>query len=75
MKRLRRRAVKETEFNEYYVLAKGNHITIKVNGETMVDDDFPNLPDEGIIALQLHAGFKSMEVTFKNIEFKDLSAK
>jgi hypothetical protein len=31
------------------------------------------MPDEGIIAWQLHAGFKSMEVTFKDIEFKDLS--
>ena len=45
------------------------------NGETMVDDDFDKMPDEGIIAWQLHAGYKSMEVTFKDIEFKDLGKK
>src|SRR5206468_3899612 len=53
----------------------GKHVTIKINGETSVDDDFPKMPDEGIIAWQLHAGFKSMEVIFKDIKFKDLSAK
>ena len=30
------------------------------------------MPDEGIIAWQLHGG-KPMEVTFKNIEFKELT--
>lgn len=70
-------AVKNDDFNDYYIKAVGQHITIKVNGETMVDDDFPRdkVPDEGIIALQLHAGFKSMEVTFKDIQFKELSRK
>ena len=34
--------------------------------------DFPKMAKEGIIAWQLHAGFKSMEVTFKDIQFKDL---
>ena len=48
-------------------------MTIKINGATSVDGDFPKMPDEGIIAWQLHAGFKSMEVTFKDIQFKDLS--
>jgi hypothetical protein len=68
-----RRVVKQSDFNDYSIRCVGKHVTIKINGETMVDDDFPRLPDEGIIAWQLHAGFKSMEVTFKNIEFKDLS--
>ena len=49
--------------------------TIKVNGVTTVDEEFPKMPDEGIIAFQLHAGFNSMEVTFKDIKFKDLSNK
>ncbi|HEY3787529.1 MAG TPA: DUF1080 domain-containing protein, partial [Urbifossiella sp.] len=61
------KAVKETEFNDYYILAKGTHITIKINGETMVDQDFPKLPGkdgkdapkDGIIAFQAHAGFPS----------------
>ena len=31
------------------------------------------MPEEGIIAWQLHAGYPGMEVTFRNIEFKELS--
>jgi hypothetical protein len=76
-----KKAVKETEFNEYYILAKGTQVTIKINGETMVDDDFPKLPGKegkdapkyGIIAFQAHAGYPSMRVEFKDIKFKDLS--
>lgn len=65
--------VKQTEFNDYSIRCAGKHVVIKVNGETTVDDDFPTMPDEGIIALQLHAGYGAMEVTFKDIQFKDLS--
>lgn len=64
--------LKPADFNDYYVKCVGKHVTIKVNSVTAVDDDFPKLPDEGIIAWQLHGGHV-MEVTFKNIEFKDLS--
>jgi len=65
------KVVKKDDFNDYYIKCLGKHVTIKVNGETTVDDDFEKLPDEGIIAFQLHAG-GPMEVTFKNIEFKEL---
>jgi hypothetical protein len=77
-------AVKEKDFNDYYILAKGTHITIKVNGETMVDQDFPMLPGkmskvkaptEGIIAFQAHAGYPAMRVEYRDIKFKDLSQK
>src|SRR5262249_51227370 len=61
-----KKVVKPDDFNDYSVKCLGKHVTIKINGETMVDGEFPNLPDRGIIAWQLHAGFKSMEVTFKN---------
>jgi hypothetical protein len=70
-----KKVVKDDDFNEYSIKCVGKHVTTKVNGETMVDDDFEKLPDEGVIALQLHAGFPSMEVTFKDIQFKDLSKK
>jgi hypothetical protein len=70
-----KKVLKEKDFNDYYIKCVGKHVTIKLNGETTVDDDFDKMPDEGIIAWQLHAGFKSMEVTFKNVEFKDLNAK
>jgi hypothetical protein len=71
-------AVKGSEWNEFHVVAKGTRYTIKVNGETMVDDDFPKLPGkekekdapkEGIIAFQCHQGYKAMRVEFKDIKF------
>jgi putative heme-binding domain-containing protein len=68
-----KKVVKPDDFNDYAIKCAGKHVAIKINGETMVDDDFPNLPDQGIIAWQLHAGFKSMEVTFKDIAFTNLS--
>jgi hypothetical protein len=72
--------VKGTEFNEFHVVAKGTHITIKVNGETMVDGDFPTLPGkdkkpaptEGVIAFQVHANHPAMRVEYKDITFKKL---
>ena len=67
--------VKEKDFNNYYIKCVGKHVTIKINGETSVDDDFPKMPDEGIIAWQLHAGFPAMEVTFKDIKFTEIKAK
>jgi hypothetical protein len=67
-----KKAVKPSDFNDYHIKCAGKHVTIKVNDETMVDGDFAKMPDEGIIAWQLHAGFKSMEVTFKDIQFTDL---
>jgi predicted small secreted protein len=70
-----KKAVKPSDFNDYSIKCVGKHVTIQINGETMVDGDFEKMPDEGIIAWQLHAGFKSMEVTFKDIEFKDLGKK
>jgi len=80
------KAVKAKDFNDYSIKCVGKHVTIKINGVTTVDQDFDKawaekkegrqeLPDEGIIAFQLHAGFKSMEVTFKDIEFKELARK
>jgi hypothetical protein len=69
-----KKAVKESDFNDYAIKCVGKHVTIKINGETMVDDDFPKMPNEGIIAWQLHVG-PAMEVTFKDIQFKGLSKK
>src|SRR4051812_26273144 len=66
------KAVKAKDFNDYYIKCVGKKVTIRINGETTVDEEFKKMPEEGIIAFQLHAGFKSMEVTFKDIVFKDL---
>ena len=73
-------AVKEAEFNSYSIVAKGTRITVKVNAETMVDEDFATLPGkdakpapaDGIIAFQIHGGYPKMKVEFKDIVFKKL---
>jgi hypothetical protein len=70
-----KKVVKPDDFNDYSIRCVGKHVTIKINGTTMVDGDFEKMPDEGIIAWQLHQGFKSMEVTFKDIKFTELTAK
>jgi hypothetical protein len=78
-----KKAVKESEFNEYKIVAKGTRITVTVNGETMVDQDFPTLPGkdkrpaptEGIIAIQVHAGYPKMRVEYTDIKFTDLGKK
>jgi hypothetical protein len=67
-----KKVVKDSEFNDYAIRCVGKRVTIKINGETMVDDEFPKMPDEGIIALQLHAGYPTMEVAFKDIRFAEI---
>ena len=64
--------LKIDDFNDYNITCVGKHVTITINGEAVVDNDFEKLPDEGIIAFQLHSG-GPMEVTFKNIEFKEVN--
>ncbi|MCI0685065.1 MAG: DUF1080 domain-containing protein [Gemmataceae bacterium] len=69
--KLVREIVKEGDWNDYSIRAVGKHITIKLNGKTTVDGEFPKAPDTGVIAFQLHSG-GPMEVTFKNIRFKEV---
>jgi hypothetical protein len=71
-KELIAKAVKPADFNDYFIRCVGKHVTIKINGVTMVDGEFPKMPDKGIIAWQLHAG-GPMEVTFRNIQFREIS--
>jgi hypothetical protein len=71
-KELVAKVLKKDDFNDYYIKCVGNHVTIKLNGEITVDGDFPKMPKDGVIAWQLHAG-GPMEVTFRKIQFKNLS--
>jgi hypothetical protein len=66
-----KKILKVEDFNDYYIKCIGKHVTIKLNGETTVDEDFPKMPDEGIIAWQIHGG-SAMEVTFRKIQFKEI---
>ena len=64
--------------NDYHIVAKGNRITIKLNGQIAVDEEFPTTPNkkpmnpQGIIAFQAHAGYPKMRVEFFDIKFKEL---
>jgi tRNA A-37 threonylcarbamoyl transferase component Bud32 len=60
-------------FNDFHIRCVGKHVTIRVNGVTAVDGDYPELPDEGVIAWQLNGPRPPREVRFRNIEFTDLS--
>jgi hypothetical protein len=66
-----KRVLKPDDFNDYSIRCVGKKVTIKLNGETTVDDEFEKLPDEGIIAWQLHAG-PPMEIVFRNIKFREI---
>lgn len=67
-------AIKKEDWNDYVVIAKGNHFQHFINGKQTVD-----VTDEregkgaksGVLALQLHAG-QPMTVQFKNIRIKTL---
>ena len=68
------KAIKKEDWNDYVVIAKGNHFVHKINGLTTVDvtDDCASKRlTSGILALQLHAG-EPMTVQFKNIRLKPL---
>ena len=58
------------------MVAKGNHITYTINGHLMTDltDDSPKALKEGVLALQLHAGY-TMDVQFKDVKIKFLDEK
>ena len=61
------------DWNEYVITADGPHITMAINGFTVVDytEKSDQAASEGIIALQLHTG-PAMKVEFKEIEIAEL---
>jgi len=63
--------VKVDDFNDYAIRCVGKKVTITLNGKKTVDDEFAKMPEDGIIAFQLHAGAQ-MEVIFRNIQFKEI---
>ena len=59
------------QWNEYHIIARGNHLIHKINGHVMseVIDNSDQGARSGILALQLHAG-PPMKVQFKDIMLK-----
>jgi uncharacterized protein (TIGR03067 family) len=67
--------IKSSEWNEYVIIAQGNHLRHFINGLPTVDvtdEQTSRAAKSGILALQLHAG-DPMTAQFKNIRIKDLS--
>ena len=68
--------IKDNYWNDYVLIAKGNHLQHFINGMQTVDvvDERTDgkAAKEGILALQLHAG-DPMTVQFKNIRIKTFS--
>jgi hypothetical protein len=68
------------EWNTMRIVAKGPHILIEQNGETLVDADLEKYKDEhakkhpGILRQRGHIGFQSynFRVEFRNIAIKEL---
>jgi len=61
--------VKPNDWNEYTIIARGHEMILKVNGAVfahVIDREKRDVPDEGLIALQLHRG-PPMKVQFKSI--------
>ena len=66
--------IKQEDWNEYKVVAKGNHVEHFINGKKTVDvtdEDEAHRPKDGILALQIHVG-PPMVVQFKDLVLKDL---
>jgi hypothetical protein len=66
--------IKHEDWNEYVVIAKGNHLQHFINGVQTVDvvDEQENkAAKSGVLALQLHVG-GPMTVQFKDIRIKSL---
>jgi len=62
------------DWNEYVIIAKGNHLEQFINGKEMidvVDEQTEKAATSGVIALQLHAG-PPMTVEFKDLRIKEL---
>jgi hypothetical protein len=66
--------VKSEDWNDYTIIARGNHLQHFVNGALMsevIDNQKDKAASSGVIALQVHQG-PPMTVQFKNMRLKEL---
>jgi uncharacterized protein (TIGR03067 family) len=67
--------IKNEDWNDYVVIAQGNHLQHFINGKPtvdVVDESALKAAKAGVLALQVHTG-PPMTVQFKNIRIKKLS--
>lgn len=67
------KGIKNEQWNDYRIVAKGNHLQHFINGMQTVDviDKGPGNAPSGVLALQIHVG-PPMVVQFKDIRIKKL---
>ncbi len=66
-------ACKKGQWNDYLIIAKGNHLRHFINGVQtidVIDNDEKRRATAGILALQIHTG-PPMIVEFKDIRIKE----
>jgi hypothetical protein len=66
--------IKNEDWNDYVVIAKGNHLQHFINGQQtvdVVDEQEAKAAKSGVLALQIHVG-PPMTVQFKNLRIKTL---
>jgi hypothetical protein len=68
-----KKTIKVGDWNDVVLVVKGNHITYSINGNVTTDcvDESPKALKEGVLAIQLHAGY-TMEIQIKDIKMKKL---
>ncbi len=69
-----RTVIKENDWNEIRIVAKGNQLEHYINGTLMskvVDDDVANRKLEGALGFQVHVG-PPMKIEYRNIRLKNL---
>ena len=64
--------VKPDDFNDFVIRCVGKRLLVKINGSTMIDDLFPQMPDEGRIGWQLHSG-TPVDLTVEDLEITELA--
>jgi hypothetical protein len=69
------------EWNTFNITMKGDHLTVMLNGEKVVDSELPGVPARGPLALQHHGGYDAEKdtwnpasslVQFRNIKIREL---
>ena len=64
----------EGEWNDYHIIAKGNEMTLSINGvvcSSLVDNEEGKFELTGLLGLQLRSG-DPMKVQFKDILYREL---
>jgi poly(3-hydroxybutyrate) depolymerase/prenyltransferase beta subunit len=67
------RALRKTDWNHYHIMASGDHVILRLNGQTAVDYREPDssISRDGLLAVQIHAG-GPMEIRFQDVMVQPL---